>query len=111
MIKASLLQRLTFQYTHGWRSLDEERYLGQMVVTPRRQVSLGDSYGDGAVYLQHVRVPAGLKGRVASAAIANTMSRSCRHEWDCCGCANLHVQVRQLGARDFLARTTVSRNI
>jgi hypothetical protein len=114
MIKTSLFLRLTYEYADGWSSLDKERCLGQITVTPRRQVHAGDRWGDGGTFIQHVRVPRNLRGARASViatALANTMGgTSCRHEHDCCGCTIRMVTVKKVGPRDFVARSQIRLN-
>lgn len=111
MIKSTLWLRKTFEYAAGWRSLDTEVPLGDIVLTPRRQTSSGDGDDDGPTYVQHATVPKGISSRDIRAAISNTLGgTNCRCSHDCCGCVIRYVSSRRIGSRRYLVRTAISYN-
>ncbi len=103
--------RLTHKYRDGYRHLDSEEFFATVRLTPAKQVVAPESYDDGGEFVQHLRVPAGVNITQLAAALANTMGGSnCRHEHDCCGCANSYISIQKVGKRRLVVRTSITYN-
>ena len=110
MQEVYLYARTSHRYVDGWRHLDSDKFVGSILVTPRKMVAAGEGFEEGGTYLQHARIPAGMPVRLFKQAVRDTLGGSnCKHEHDCCGCASYHVSVQNRG-RKAVIRTRVSYN-
>jgi hypothetical protein len=111
MQQVHLYERLTHKYADGYRYLDQDRFVATVKLTPPVMVREPDSYDDGGVFVQHLRTPAGAPLALIRQALRDTLGgSSCRHEYDCCGCASTRIFTKVLGPRHVLVRTSVSYN-
>lgn len=106
----NLYVRKTSKYADGWSHLDEQQYVGTVMVTPYKQVREGNDYDDGGTYIRHARLAARADWKLLTKALKDTMGGSnCRHEYDCCGCARHSVKVERHG-RTAVIFTSISYN-
>lgn len=106
-----LSKRESQHYSDGWSHLDRWSDLGKAKALPMRQVREPSGIDGGAVYLQRVIVKGNASRKDVAQALRDTMGgTSCRHEYDCCGCASTTVEVLPRRRHSYLVKTTVSFN-
>lgn len=110
MQSLNVYKRVTQHYADGYSSLDNWVFQGHVRLTPPVVVLEGKRYDEGDTYVQYVRIPAGATAKELGRALRDTMGgTSCRHEYDCCGCALRRVSTKRVG-RQLQVRTSVSYN-
>jgi hypothetical protein len=103
--------RLTHGYRDGWGYLDADEYFATVKLTAPKVTVAAGGYDEGPTYVQYARAPTGVDMQQLKQALRDTMGGSnCRHDYDCCGCASRMVDVKHLGNRRILVRTSVSYN-
>lgn len=114
MYDLHLYARKTHQYRAGWAGLDNWDYTTTVRITPLRSARVSDDFDDGGTYVQYVRLPAQISRKARDRiirSIKDTISgTSCKHQYDCCGCAIFRATVRPISRRDLLVHTSVSFN-
>lgn len=110
----SLQLRTSNHFADGWSDLDEWCDAGTAKLLPMRQVCPGNGYEDLGIYIAHAELrPAhGVSLRQARSALAQHLSgSSCRHEYDCCGCAFRMAGVHWARGRKVAIRLSIHRNL
>lgn len=104
-------KRNTFKYRDGWSYEDSWSFLGDLKVTPAKQVREGNGYDEGGVFIRYARIRNSDDFKLLKRGIEDTMSHSgCQHEYDCCGCASYSTRVKRIKPRLVQIRTRVSYN-
>jgi hypothetical protein len=104
-------KRLTHNYAPGWRHLDKDVFVGAVKLTPPRLTELPNGYDDGGAYVQYGRAPADADMQDLIRGLQDSMGgTSCRHDYDCCGCALYYVSIKHMGSRRLQIRTRVGYN-
>lgn len=105
---------LDVRKTHGYvgtcKHLDQHEYLGMAKMLGGRKVMPPDDadISVGPSWMNAVIVPRGVDRKLWAQAIHDTFaSHGCHHDYDCCGCASVTVDVRFITKRRaFVHRTT-----
>ena len=99
------------QYAEGWRHLEREAFTGTVKVLGATYQSEGEGYDDGGFSRFRVVAPSTLKRQDLTRAIAQTLGgSSCRHDYDCCGCATHRASVKRVSPREYAVQISVSYN-
>ena len=109
-----LYERLTRSYAPGWAHLDRQEYLTYARVTPARMVRQPQDFDDGGEHIFHVTIPSGATRKeyrlVRQALIDAFTTSTCRHEYDCCGCAVRFASVKRTRRNRYVIHQKTSFN-
>ena len=106
-----LEERLTSRYVDSYRHMDQWGREFTFKVLPAKMVEERFGYDEGNI--THMRV-IGSKTIDQNAQIRvlhqNMGYSGCSHEYDCCGCASVHTDIKKVKRGIFSVLLTVSKN-
>ncbi len=107
-------ERKTHNFQDGWSSWDNWDYTTTVRITPMRLARTTNEFDEGGTYIQHVRLPATINRKTRTQIIRSIEDTiggtSCKHQYDCCGCAIRRATVRPISRRHLIVHTHVSFN-